>query len=177
MIYYFTPYSTEKNLGKYYNDCMAMIPDGSWACFTDGDAMFTTVNFGHQLEEVILQNPEYSLFTCLTNRVGTIYQTVEGVWGDNDIYRHRMLGDYLQRDNDVQVEDITNNPPLSGVLMLLNKKAWFNSDRFKEGGMLGIDNSIHRSIKNSGGKVGLMLGVYLFHWYRGGDRKNSSHLK
>ena len=61
--------------------------------------------------------------------------------------------------------------------MLVKKSAWLESDRFKEAGLLGIDNSIHYAIRNMGGKVGLMKGVYVQHYYRGGDMSNKSHLE
>ena len=175
MIYYFVPYSTEKNLGRYYNDCMSMIPKGSWACFVDGDAMFTTPDFGHQMQEIVDSN-DYMLYTCMTNRVGTKYQLMDGAWNVEDMPTHRGIGKMLQLNKRLEVDEITNNAPMSGVLMLVNKDAWFKSDRFKEGGLLGIDNSIHYSIRNSGHKVGLMRGVYVQHWYRGGSG-NNNHLK
>jgi uncharacterized membrane protein len=177
MIYYYTPYSVKKNIGEYYNDCMAITPFGSWACFVDGDAMFTTPNFGHHLQQIIDYHNEYDLFTCVTNRVGTKYQCVEGMWEVDDMTTHRNVGKFLQQNKGMEVVDITNNAPMSGVLMLVKKSAWFNSDRFKEAGMLGIDNSIHYAIRNMGGKVGLMKGVYVMHYYRGGDMSNKSHLE
>jgi hypothetical protein len=177
MIYYFTPYSVEKNIGSYYNDCMAMLPAGCWACFVDGDAMFTTPNFGHQLQEVINKHGnDYKLFTSVTNRVGTKYQCVEGMWDVESMKEHREVGKLLQEKNDTNVEDITNNSPISGVLILIEKDAWFYSDRFAERGMLGVDNSIHYAIRNKGHKVGLMTGVYVQHYYRGGNIKDKKHL-
>ena len=176
MIYYFVPYSTTKNLGEYYNNCMAIIPSGSWGCFIDGDAMFTTPDFGHQLEEIINQNKDYDLFTCMTNRVGTKYQCLEGAWEVDDMTTHRNIGKFLQLNKRLEVEDITNEAPMSGVLMLLKKSAWFNSNRFKEAGLLGIDNSIHYAIRNAGGKVGIMKGVYVQHYYRNGNINDKRHL-
>ena len=177
MIYYFTPYSTEKNIGKYYNDCLEMIPDGCWACFVDGDAMFTTPNFGHQLEEIINEYKDFDLFTCVTNRVGTRYQCVDGLWNVEDMTTHRNVGKMLQLNKRLVVEDITDYAPLSGVLMLVKKSAWKESQGFKEAGLLGVDNSIHYAIRNIGGKVGLMHGIYVQHYYRGGIPQNNDHLK
>lgn len=176
MIYYFTPYATDRNLGRYYNDCLAMVPKGSWACFVDGDAMFTTPDFGHQLQEIIDQN-DYKLYTCKTNRVGTNYQLVNGTWDLESMYTHRSIGKFLQLNKRHEVRDITKEAPMSGVLMLVNKDAWFCSDRFKESGLLGIDNSIHYAIRNAGHKVGLMEGVYVQHYYRNGNVKDTSHLQ
>ena len=177
MIYYFVPYSTEKNLGKYYNDCLELIPDGCWACFIDGDAMCTTSNFGHQLEEIIKEHKDFDLFTCMTNRVGTKYQCIDGAWEIEDMNTHRNMGKFLQLNKRLEVEDITNNAPLSGVLMLVKKSAWSASQKFKEAGLLGIDNSIHYAIRNIGGKVGLMKGFYVQHYYRSGNINDNKHLK
>jgi hypothetical protein len=153
-----------------------MIPNGSWACFTDGDAMFTTPNFGHQLEEVIKANPEYDLFSCMTNRVGTNYQLI-GSWTENSMHEHRELGKFLSNSRRTEVIDITNEAPISGVLMLVRKSAWFTSKRFKETGLLGVDNSIHYAMAAQDSKVGLMRGVYVMHYYRNGNKNDKSHLQ
>lgn len=176
MIYYFVPYSTEKNLGEYYNNCMALIPEGSWGCFVDGDAMFTTPDFGHHIEQTIKDNPQYSLFTCVTNRVGTSYQCILNTWNKEEMTFHRQMGKELKELYGTKVRDITDKAPLSGVLMLINKKDWFYSDRFKEQGLLGVDNSIHYAMQKAGKKVGLMMGTYVQHYYRGGNIQDKSHL-
>ena len=152
---------------------MSIIPNGSWGCFIDGDAMFTTPDFGHQLQEIIDDKPVYDLLTCKTNRVGTKYQCMEGAWEVEDMPTHRNIGKFLQLNKRIEVTDITGNAPLSGVLMLVKKSAWFYSERFKEASLLGIDNSIHYAIRNAGGKVGMMEGVYVQHYYRGGKGDNS----
>jgi len=175
MIYYRTPYSLDKRLDEYYNAEMALLPnDDDWCCFLDGDAMFLTPDFGHQIQEIVTENTEYDLFTCMTNRVGTKYQCVEDMWQTNDIEKHREVAEYYN-GNDL-ILDITTYAPLSGVMILLNKKAWRESGGFTHKGMLGVDNSIHYNVRNAGMKVGLMLGVYVYHWYRGGDAKNKAHL-
>ena len=47
------PWDDGKNLGVAYNDHMARLNDGDWACFLDGDAMFLHPFFGRQLNEYI----------------------------------------------------------------------------------------------------------------------------
>jgi hypothetical protein len=42
--------------------------------------------------------------------------------------------------------------------------------------MLTIDNDIHRKIRLINEKVGLMKGIYVQHWYRGGIKENKQHL-
>lgn len=178
-IYHFIPWSTEKNLGAAYNKFMSMLPsDDDWACFLDGDAIHTTTYFGKNIENVIKNNPDYNLFTCVTNRVGSIYQIASGSSWTNDSQKfHRDFGEKLWNTHKSKVLDITNQKfYLSGVLILINKKIWKKAGKFKEEKMLSIDNDIHKKVKSVGGKVGLMQGIYVQHWYRGGNQKNVSHL-
>lgn len=177
-IYFFTPYGTQKDLGKCYNDMMALLPnDDDYACFTDGDSMFTTHTFGHQLKDITEKYPEVPLFTCVTNRVGTNYQLVEGMWDVEEMATHWMVGDHLKNKNYDECLDITNNSPISGVLMLIRKKEWQECGGFQEGiGMLGVDNSIHYRIRDLGKKIYLMTGVYVQHFYRSGLAQNKQHL-
>ena len=72
--------------------------------------------------------------------------------------------------------DITHLQLLSGVLILVKKSVWKKVGGFKEGEMLSVDNDIHQKVKLAGEKVGLMKGIYVQHWYRGGDNKQISHL-
>jgi GT2 family glycosyltransferase len=65
---------------------------------------------------------------------------------------------------------------LSGVLIVIKKSIWEKVGGFKEDKMLTIDNDIHRKIRISGGLVGLMKGIYVQHWYRGGIKENRQHL-
>jgi len=176
MIYYTTPYNLEKNIGAYYNDFMRLLPAEAWACFIDGDARFTTNNFGHQLQDIINANPICNLFTAVTNRVGTKYQCVQGMWDVNDANLHRKKGLELQQFYKTSCIDITNMPPLSGVLILLKKSMWTACGGFLENKMLGIDNSIHYRVRDKGGCILLMKGVYIEHYYRGGDSANKQHL-
>jgi GT2 family glycosyltransferase len=181
MIYYSVPYSIEKNLGKYYNDFMRMLPsDDDYGCFVDGDTMFTTTNYGHIINDVVNENPDVGCFTCYTNRIGCKWQVAPGVDQDtNDMNYHRNFGLSLQTIFGSECEDMTdvsNKEVLSGHLMLLKKSVWKKIGGFAEKGMLGIDNDLHWKIKKNNEKVYIMKGIYIFHWYRWPDPKNKSHL-
>lgn len=169
MIYYSTPFRTDKNIGKYYNDFMSRLGDDDWACFTDGDTMFTNPFFGNVIENATMS--DYQLFTSLTNRVGTKYQ-LTGDWNEDRLSEHWKLGSNLK---DYTIQDITNESPLSGVLILVSKKWWNKIGGCKEG-CLGVDNDIHTRTRNAGGKVGLIKGLYMLHYYRGGNKNDKSHL-
>ena len=176
-VFHVIPWNSEKKVGKSYNEIMDLIGDDDWVCFLDGDAVHTTSFFGVRIEEVIDKNPGYSLFTCYTNRIGCPYQVAPNVnRKSNDQEYHRKLGESLWNSYKTKVVDITNNSPLSGVLILIKKSAWEKVGGFREVGMLGVDNDIHIKFKNYGFKVGLMQGIYLQHWYRNDNQKDVKHL-
>jgi len=169
----YTPKELGNNLGWAYNNFMELLPEDDWACFLDHDATFTTRYWYYQLEDIIKKYQDVGLYTCLTNRIGNFQQLVKGVDKENhDIKYHRQIGKQLQENYYDDVFSITN--PLSGVIILISKKTWRTVGGFIDG-FLGVDNDIHKKCLSNNIKVGLMAGVYVYHWYRGdGD---TSHLK
>lgn len=177
MIYNFTPWSAEKDIGKSYNRCMELLSPGDWGVFLDGDAVFTTYDWGKHITDTIEANPEYDLLTCMTNRVGLSSQIYRvSVWGENDMLKHRQWGEQCWTDYGTEVQDITGGTPLSGVMIAASYNGWKKCGGFPEGGMLGIDNAIHKTFEANGYRVGIMRGLYVYHWYRGGDKRNTKHL-
>ncbi len=184
-IYYTTPYDVTKNLGKYYNDFMRMLPnDEDFACFVDGDTIFTTADYGHAVHEVVSYYPNIGCFTCCTNRVGFSTQIAPGVNVEtNDIAYHRNFGKKLYETYGTQCKDITlvKSPVnkqiyMSGVMILLQKKLWKKIGGFHEDKILGIDNHLHKAIMLANEKIYLMQGIYIYHWYRWPNSKDKSHL-
>ena len=55
---------------------------------------------------------------------------------------------------------------ISGMLMLFRKSTWKEVGKFNETGLLGIDNEFSLSVVGNGGKIGIMCGVYILHYYR-----------
>lgn len=166
-IHNFIAYSTEKDIGTEYNDYMELIPDNDWACFIDHDAMFTTSDWYLQLYDIIRDNPEYSCFTAVTNRIGNPNQKFAGIDQNNhDIMYHRNIGKKAQQQYRTDVKDMADVKQLmSGVVMLVKKSAWKKVGGFKKG-FLGVDNYFHDSLNKEGLKTGLMKGVYVYHLYR-----------
>ena len=64
---------------------------------------------------------------------------------------------------------------LSGVMIMAQKKT-IKDTPFKEEGMLGVDNSFHKDLQAKGLKIGLMKGLYIYHWHRGGAN-TTDHLE
>lgn len=176
-VHHYIPWDSNKNIGVSYNKMLSLVDDDDWVCFLDGDAVHTSPFFGKRIEEVIVNNSNFSMFTCVTNRIGCPYQVAQRVNQSTDDQRyHRDFGENLWNANKTLVLDITNLQLFSGVLILINKNAWQKVGGFKETGMLGVDNDIHTKFKNAGLKVGLMKGIYVQHWYRGGNINNKNHL-
>ena len=184
MIYYSIPYSTEKNIGRYYNDFMQILPnDNDFACFVDGDTIFTTPHYGHTINEVVNRYPKIGCFTCMTNRVYFKKQVVSDIdYESNDMKYHRDIGNTLQTVYGSLCKDITE--PLvekekeryfSGCMIMLQKKLWKKIGGFKDG-ILGVDNELHKSIIEAKEKIYLMQGVYIYHWYRWPNNRDRSHL-
>lgn len=176
MIHYAIAFDPNKNVGVAYNATMRLLGEDDWCCFVDGDSMFLNPYFGRQIEEYVNRHPECGIFTCKTNRVAAEYMLV-GNWKSDDVVYHKRLAQELSTD--LSVTDITGfarDFPLSGVLMLISRKAWTEVGGFKETGMLGVDNDMHRRMRDHGFKVYMMNGVYVYHWYRGGNRQDTSHL-
>jgi GT2 family glycosyltransferase len=165
-VFHMIPWNSDKNIGKSYNESMSMVKTNDWVCFLDGDAVHTSHFFGKRIEEVID-----------TNRVNCTYQIAPGVdVKNNDQEYHRNFGDNIWETYGNQVMDVTNNMELSGVFIAIKKSVWEKVGGFKEDKMLTVDNDIHRKIRISGEKVGLMKGIYVQHWYRGGIKENRKHL-
>lgn len=178
MIYYSSPYSIGKDLGKAYNEEMNRTPDPeSWVCFTDGDCQFLTSDYGHQLQEIINKHPDTGMFTCYTNRVGNLQQCYNGIINqDPNILNHKRIALQLQKEKRTEVKEINNI--ISGMLMLIKKSTWdLIHGAPEELGLLSIDNHISQRVLNAGMKIRLMEGVYIFHFYRlDTGVENKSHL-
>ncbi len=177
-----TPYRSDKDLITAYNSFMELLPEDGWVVFRDADTLFLDIFYGKIIEEAIINNPDTDFFTCMTNRIGCPYQK-HGEYGGDDIKTHRKISDKLKKEFKDTYIDITNKTPrISGVVMILSKKAWNKIGGFKQykpcySNILGVDNKLHIDLENNGFKLKLIKGLYVYHWYRGGDGKNDSHLK
>jgi GT2 family glycosyltransferase len=171
MIYNFVAYSPSsdgKNLGATYNKYMELIGDDDWACFIDHDAMWTTRDWFKHLENILVESPEYGLLSVCTNRIGNSDQKLVGLADKNDMTLHRSIGKRLWAQEGGKIKDVTDKQRISGVVMLVSKTAWKKAGGFMDG-FLGVDNDFHSRVVKAGYKVGIMRGMYVYHWYRQGD--------
>ncbi len=162
-------YDTERNLGSAYNRTMTNLGESDWCCFLDHDAMFTTQLWRAQLKTAIHENPQVGLITVMTNRIGRKSQISPGCPNDHRLGGHFAFGRKLERQHGAAVRDITVGSPLSGVVMCLSRSTWERMGRFKDG-FFGVENCAHRDVRKIGLRVGMMPGLYVYHWYLGDGR-------
>lgn len=172
MIYYFKPYSLDKNLGKAYNDHCKIVPsDDDWIVMMDGDTCFLTSDYGHIIQKVIESNPEIGLFTCYTNRIGNLEQCYNGhISEESDITIHLLQANNLA-NLQPSLKELKN--VISGHFMLFQKKTWREVNGFpeqprkgKKYNLLGVDNRFSNRILKAGKRIMLIENLYIFHVYR-----------
>jgi hypothetical protein len=176
-VYFRTPYSTNKNLGEAYNEEMDMIPDGHSACFTDGDILFLSHDYGHIITEYANRYPN-AVLTCWTNRIHKLAKDQL-----NPKIQSSDIRDHLKVEQGLSGVTICNGP-VSGFLMVIPKHIWqkfpFSETNFynsAQPNLLGVDNEWTNRIRSNGVQVLRMNGVYVWHTYRLlSDGTDKSHL-
>src|SRR5690606_39000182 len=73
-VFYSTPFRSDKNIGQANNGFIELLPDNAWVCLTDADACFMHPDFGTKIEQIIIDNPDFDLIGCTTNRLGGLHQ-------------------------------------------------------------------------------------------------------
>jgi hypothetical protein len=157
-----TPYRTDRNLGKCYNDIMRMSDET--VCFTDGDTMFLTADFGHLIEDYHQRFPE-AVLTCRTNRIHPLSKQLDGKM-DEDCDVRKLLIKAEERKHLRTVTEIKPGEGLSGLLMVVPKSVWLKVPFKENGGCLGVDSQFRIDLHSAGIKTYIMDGVFVFHQYR-----------
>lgn len=181
-IYYSTPYATDFNIGRAYNEFVALLPDDAWVCLRDGDTCFTTPdsNWGKQIADIVKKHGnDFQLIGCYTNRLASPNQLYNKAFSEDwDWMEHKQIGKQLYNNHYDEVVKVQHG--IAGMFLLFPKSTWLKC-RFKEDLPYRIfDTDFCNKIKKLGGKIGMAKGIYLFHDYRAGKenpKQNVSHLK
>ena len=172
----YIPFTKDKNLGREVTKLVTQSTD-EHVIIQDGDVMQLNSFYGNRIQQAVDANPEFSLFTCYVNRIGCQVQVSKmSDWFSNDIRFHRDVADAHWNKYATSVKDVTDGDLLSGHMYVINTEAFKDVIPLPDIS-LGIDNEIHRKLREAGHKVGLMEGIYVYHWYRGGNKANKGHWK
>ena len=165
------PYSTDKNLGRAYNEVMALVGDDDHVCFRDGDTCWLTPDYGVHVAEYVRLHPK-AILTCWTNRIND--KAEQQAIGNRD---HSDMKDMIKLALDFQ-QHLYHVTPLhgfvSGFCMIIPKSVW-NIHKFADAqvyedrgphNLLGVDNDFTNRVRAAGVPVLRMDGIYIWHTYR-----------
>ena len=167
-VWYSNPFSTDRNLGKAFNEFCDNVPDGDWICFQDGDMLYLTPDWGAQIQEVIENaGKDFSLLGCMTNKLGRPMQRVNGYFNeDNNIKNHYHIAVEQNEKHWGKVVELKDRKLIAGMFLLFPKSTW-NKHKFEEKkSPWGVDDAFCNAIVAGGGKLGLLSGLYVYHLYR-----------
>lgn len=168
MIHFITPYRSDKNLGRAYNEAMRIIPDGDIACIRDIDTLFLTPEQPAIIEQYATEYPD-AVLTCYLNRCSQLsrHQLLGGtVSEESDIKQHIRLAENQAERHRITKSVLEINRDISGTLMVVPKSVWMKVPFPEDGKCLGVDTYWGRKIRAAGIKILRMDAVYIFHIYR-----------
>jgi hypothetical protein len=165
MIYYFTPF-TKGDLGQAYNHYCNLVPDDNdWITFVDGDVMQLHLNWGDIWSNIINQNKDAGIITCLTNRAvkNNKDQVCLDMYNEQNISQHRIYAQKLLNTNQYQTKEMIGHC-LSGFFFSFTKKTWKEVGGF-DSGLLHVDTKFYYKVKSIK-KCVVSKGFYVLHYYR-----------
>lgn len=177
-IRYITPFSTENkrcypNIGGEYNQVISELPNDCWIVLRDGDTMFLTSDWGHQIKQIIMANQGYDIITCMTNRLGVPEQLWYGEIMEGDISRHIEVA---QSSWKFHKTTVVSTKIAAGLCMIFHKSTWMQIGGFPEHDIT-FDRVFSDKVLKAGGKIGIAKGLYLFHLYRWGEKNPKQSIK
>lgn len=182
-LYFFKPFSFNKNLGKAYNDCMKLVPnDEDWGFLMDGDVAFLDNEYGNIIKQHIdkFDDGEVGQFGCFASRTGNKYLRPEGIYNPNqyDIVEQKKKYNQVKEKYGISTKQIPNH--VTGFFIGIKKKVWKEIPAPETDNKLaGVDVRWSQAIKQQGYKLLCMQGLYVLHYYRAaeGGVKYTEHLK
>ena len=171
IIHYITPFSTDKNIGLEYNNRIDELSDG-WIVLRDYDTLLFP-NSCNLIPKIIKSNPEYELFTCLTNRIGVHLHCVKGMFMEDSILAHQNKADELRERFGTEVMETGIAP---GLCMIFHKSLWQRIGGFKQHSIT-FDREFSNDAKRLGARIGLAKGLYIFHLYRYPHKDAKNHIR
>lgn len=177
MVHYVTPWLTG-DIGGGLNAAISLLPEDAWVCVRDGDSMFLLPDWGRQIEQIIAEHgDQFAVIGCMTNRLRAEYQLHEGTISDEpDIGRHLAIAQARQSEHGASVVPVDG--PVAGLCMIFRRSTWERHPFPRRS--FNFDQHFCHAVTREGGRIGVALGLYLFHLYRWGQAnpcRYRDHLK
>ena len=177
MIYHFNTLFSGNSIGRYYNACCSIVPQGDWICLWDADVLvFTTfTDYNAYLERAIRKYTGVRLFSCLTNRVTNFNQRYWPIMdGTSDILVHRRCAETLMQE----IPDMTRtvDGKLAGFMLLFNRDTWAELGGFDEHGIAMVDTDFTTRCTERYGASVVLCGMYVFHYFRLAEECSPRHI-
>lgn len=164
MINFISPYRSDKNIGKANNDCISRFDNNDWIVLTDHDACWLLPQSGTHIAMIIEERgANFDLIGCVTNRLSGTTQLYNGMF-DSVCNAYDCYDDAKEAWErfGTLVDPIDK---IAGVCMIFKVSTWLKAGGFKENSRMA-DIEFCKSVKRSGGKIGLAKGLYIMHNYR-----------
>lgn len=178
-VHYIQPYDKQSppNIGGAINSAIKQLnADPSyWIVLLDHDVLFLRPDSKKQLEE-ILETTDFDILGPVTNRLAMDYQLHPGAFDEDSITAHVEIANQRHKDYYGQV----NSYPYIAAAFCLCFRAsvWNKLGGFHEN-TIQFDSIFCARALNAKMKLGLMVGIYVFHLYRWGSKTpkiDCSHL-
>jgi hypothetical protein len=165
MIYHLTAWKTG-DIGGGLNAAIEPLPDDAWICARDGDTLFLTPTWGKLVEQIVEQNgDDYAVIGCMTNRLRAPYQLHGGKLSEEaDIGVHVQIAQQRQQTYGASVQAVSG--PVAGLCLIFRKATWARHPFVTRS--IYFDQFFCDAARSNHGRVGVALGLYLFHLYRWG---------
>jgi len=164
MLFDIIPYRIDKDLGKAYNEQIALLPEDSHICLRDADTCWLTPDYGTHLRTYIEKNP-LAVLTCYTNRISEVSKQLFGMRRSADPNMANHIRIAQKRMNDLYtVTELKSD--ISGFCLVFPRSLWVQQPFAETGKPLGIDTEWGRRIRAAGVPVLRMNGLYIWHTYR-----------
>lgn len=173
MIHHVVPWMTG-NIGGGLNAAIERLPDDAWICARDGDTLFLMPQWGKQIEAIVeAQRNNFAVIGAMTNRIRSPEQLHGGRLSEEaDIGQHVAIAKNRWNEHGTAVKPMLG--PAAGMLMLFSKQTWL-AHPFPERS-IHFDQLFCDAARANGGRVGVALGLYLFHLYRWGHANPASYV-
>lgn len=158
------PWRTDKNLGLANNEEISKCNDDDWIVLTDGDSCWVLPDWGTKIEQVIQDyGDKFDLIGCVVNRLGGLHQCYNNEF-DTEVngYKEWEKANECWDKHGSLVEETTG---IAGVCLIFKKSTWKKAGGFREK-TITADTEFCKSVRKSGGKIGLAKGLYRMHLYR-----------